>query len=450
MIPSLLSRTACYSFVIATCVLSPHAFAQEAHADHHMHNDTDKTSDDARDVVDSLSPARDGSGTSWMPDESPMYGIHAQYKDWQFMYHANLFLQSVHESSQRAEDRAGSINWAMIMAQTKAAGGDLSLRLMMSAENWTATKCGYPDLMQTGESCDGKALHDRQHPHDLFMEIAASYKTAMTQGLGLEIYAAPVGEPALGPVAFPHRLSAFPGPLGPISHHWLDSSHISFGVLTAGLFTSQWKAELSAFNGREPDDKRTDLDLDALDSFAGRISFLPDRHWALQISGAHLKAAEEHEDGSSIDVTRYTGSIMYHRALAGGGVWATTAALGENIEESKSSRAHLLETSLSLMNRQIFSGRVESVQKSGHDLVLETHALEDKTYTLTKAGLGYLYQFPAIRAWNPGLGITATMSFIPPRLETIYGEKRPTEVILFASLRPEAMTMDMGHMNHVH
>jgi hypothetical protein len=212
---------------------------------------------------------REASGTSWLPDESPMYAIHAQHGSWQLMFHENLFVQFLHESGDRGDDQFGSINWAMGMARRSVGKGTLSTRAMVSLEPWTIGGCGYPDLLASGERCNDAPIHDRQHPHDLFMELAASYDAPLKGSVRWQIYGGPAGEPALGPVAFPHRTSAMPNPLAPIAHHWMDSTHVTFGVVTAGVFSHRWKAEASAFNGREPDSNRTDFDFGALDSFSG-------------------------------------------------------------------------------------------------------------------------------------------------------------------------------------
>ena len=215
------------------------------------------------------SMARDGSGTSWQPDDSPMYAFHASRAGWQLMAHENLFVQYLHESGTRGADQGGSINWFMGMAQRPAGRGRLRLNGMVSLEPFTIPGCGYPDLLASGEQCDGEAIHDRQHPHDLFMELSARYDAPLARGLRWEIYGGPAAEPALGPVAFPHRLSAMPNPLAPMSHHWLDATHVSFGVVTGGVYGAKWKAETSVFNGREPDEHRTGFDFGALDSVSG-------------------------------------------------------------------------------------------------------------------------------------------------------------------------------------
>src|SRR5258705_4248701 len=101
------------------------------------------------------------------------------------------------------------------------------------------------------------------------MELSAEYDGPLGGGTRWQLFGGPAAEPALGPVAYPHRISAMPNPIAPIAHHWFDSTHVSFGVITAGVYGGRWKIESSAFNGREPDERRKNLDLGPLDSVAG-------------------------------------------------------------------------------------------------------------------------------------------------------------------------------------
>jgi hypothetical protein len=305
-----------------------------------------------------IGEARDGSGTSWLPDNTPLAGTMKHGKTWMLMAHWNLFGQFIKTTGLNGDQQAGSINWGMGMASRDLAGGLFTVRSMVSAEPLTARKCGYPDLRKTGESCNGIELVDRQHPHDMVMELAADYRRELTNSVAFEFYGGPAGEPALGPVAFPHRASAMPNPIAPISHHWLDATHISFGVATAGVYGRKWKAEGSIFNGREPDDNRYDFDFGALDSYSGRLWLMPTRDIAVQVSAGHLTEAE-HGD----DVIRFTASAMFHRSVAGG-LWATTVAWGANREHGDTAPAFLIETALDVTKRQQVFARFERVDKS--------------------------------------------------------------------------------------
>lgn len=381
--------------------------------------------------------ARSGSGTAWLPDASPLHAIHGRLGEWGLMLHGSVYLQYIDQGSRRGDGELGSINWAMAMAHRPLAGGELALRTMLSAEPWTIRGCGYPLLLATGEVCDGEPIHDEQHPHDLFMEVAAQYQRALGRDLGLVLYGGPVGEPALGPAAYPHRPSAMANPLAPITHHWFDATHIAFGVATAGIFGHRWKVEGSLFNGREPDEHRTDFDLAPLDSYSGRAWLLPTDRWALQLSAARLHEAEpgHHAGDPRVDVARYTASATYVQPLPQGGSWAGTAALGHNVEQGEGTSAFFLESSMDLAHRHVIFSRSEWAQKAGHDLGLD-HALEDELFSVGQLSVGYARQLGALGGWVPGVGVQASASFLPAELESYYGTRRPTGFTLFASLHP--------------
>src|SRR5436190_19099935 len=179
---------------------------------------------------------RMGSGTTWIPDAVSMPSQHYSAGRWDFMLHGFVFVQENKQSGARGTSQFGSLNWGMFMASHELAGGRFQARTMLSLDPATVTDRGYPLLAQSGEAFGGEALHDRQHPHDFLMELGALYERPISKSIGLSLYAAPSGEPALGPVAFMHRPSAMDVPTAPLSHHWQDATHISFGVITAGVF----------------------------------------------------------------------------------------------------------------------------------------------------------------------------------------------------------------------
>jgi hypothetical protein len=395
-----------------------------------------------------ISAQREGSGTSWLPDVTPMYAVHLEAGEWNLMVHGNGFLQYINEGSDRGDSQFGSINWIMAMANREAAGGRFTSRVMMSLDPFTVGKCGYPDLLASGELCNGAQLHDRQHPHDLFMEVAVRYQHPINDQLAYEIYGGPVAEPALGPTAFPHRVSALPNPIAPISHHWFDATHVSFGVVTGGVYGRRWKAEGSLFNGREPDENRDDFDFGTLDSYSGRFWFLPTDRWALQVSAGHLKEAELRPGGEPpVDVDRVTTSATYHRPLQGTGVWATTVAWGRNSDPAEdATHAFLFETSATFSERHIVFGRAELNQKNGGDLAVP--ALEETISELSKLQGGYTYEFPKVGRVVPALGGSVWVSFVPDRLARYYGGTRSSGVAIFLYFHAPAMpAMTMDHMN---
>lgn len=377
---------------------------------------------------------REGSGTSWLPDASPMYAIHGSpIREWQTMLHGIASIQYVRDEKPRGSSQFGSINWLMGSLRKTGAQGDLALRGMFSLEPATIRGCGYPDLLASGEICDGHEIVDKQHPHDLLMEIAALYGRPLSSGLGLQLYAGLAGEPALGPVAFPHRPSSLANPLAPVSHHWLDASHITFGVVTAGVHGRRWKIESSVFNGREPDAHRYDLDLAPLDSYSARVAILPAPRWALQVSAGHLEEAEEH-GSSREDVDRVTASAIYHAPRVDAGLLATTLAWGRNLEDGRWTQAMLAESSLSIRDRHVIFCRAEIVQKTSHDL--EVPGFDDEVFTIGKVQAGYSRYFTQVAGWRPGVGVSMSVGVVPARLGPTYGGRAPIGVAVFFALRP--------------
>jgi hypothetical protein len=398
-----------------------------------------------------ISSSREGSGTAWQPDSTPMHMAHLMAGSWTLMLHGSVFVQYIREGGDRGDAQFGSVNWIMGMARRSVAGGNLAVRSMLSAERATVGKCGYPNLLATGELCDGERLHDRQHPHDLFMELAASYEREISSNIALQIYGGPAGEPALGPVAFPHRLSAMPGSIAPITHHWLDATHISFGVMTAGLYSRRWKLEGSLFNAREPDEERYDLDLDRLDSFSGRLWIVPDAHWTLQLSFGQLNEAEQSPGSDERhDVRRTTASATYHRPLSEGGIWANTIAWGRNEEEGLTTDAFLFETNLNLRNRNVLFARAEVARKTGGDLAVDGDdpSLTDELFSVGAISLGFVRQLGTLGGIATGVGIRAGVSFVPATLEPFYGTRAPVGLALFTSIRPGAMRLSDPHAIH--
>jgi hypothetical protein len=393
----------------------------------------------------SVFTSRDGSGTSWLPDVTPLLGFHRKAGGWDLMFHGNVFAQFLYDSGglHHSGHQFGSTNWLMGMAGRPVGAGRLVVRGMASLEPWTIAGCGYPNSLATGEVCEGDTIHDRQHPHDLFMEVAASYDRPLTRSVRWQLYAGLAGEPALGPPGFPHRPSAFPNPIAPVAHHWLDSSHISFGVVTAGISASTWKIEASAFNGREPDDTRTDFDLGRLDSIAGRLSWAPTRGLSMQVSGGRLKEAEAGVGRQPrTDVNRLTASTIYHRRFGDDGLWATTVAYGVNSEWAiipldlihQTTHAVLLESSRTTGERRTWFGRAEVVGKPAH--ALHAHEFVTEVFTVGKIEFGYIHHLKPSKGFVPGIGATLTASVVPQLLAPRYAGRIAPGFGLFVTIRP--------------
>jgi hypothetical protein len=280
------------------------------------------------------------------------------------------------------------------------------------------------------------------------MELAVDYDRPLRGSWRWQIYGGLSGEPALGPVSFPHRISAMVNPIAPISHHWMDATHISFGVVTAGAYDKRWKIEGSLFNGREPDENRADFDLGPLDSFSGRVTFLPSERFALQVSAGHLAEAEfEFPPLPRNDIDRLTASLTYHRPLGRNGIWASTLAYGVNAgrviipadQFDASTQALLFETSVDLRDTHTFFGRAEVVEKPAEDL--HAHEFARLIFTLAKLQAGYVRELKPWNGLRVGFGGTASISIVPEDLASRYDGRVAPGFGVFVSLRPSHHVM---------
>ncbi|HZX96070.1 MAG TPA: heavy metal-binding domain-containing protein [Myxococcales bacterium] len=357
------------------------------------------------------------SGTAWQPDTTPMRMIHLQAGEWVWMFHGAATLGWDWQAGPRGGDHVISTNWVMAMAQHPLFGGDLTLRSMFSGEAATIPGAGFPLLLQTGEYYNGTHLHDAQHPHDLFMELAADYRRPLVSWLGFEVYGGLSGEPALGPVAFMHRASAEEDPFPPIGHHWQDSTHVTFGVVTGGLYTRDLKLEASWFNGREPDQDRWNFDLRAFDSFSVRLSAIPEEHVALQVSYGYLASPEPPQfQGVVLGVSRVTASVQVSIArLDASFVW------GRNVEITPLD-SYLLEGRFRLTRALALFGRLERVEKTAHDLVIDG-VPSFTPFTVHEVVLGATQRLPPVGPLSFGVGARGSLAFVPGSLETDYGGK---------------------------
>jgi len=381
---------------------------------------------------------RMGSGTTWIPDAVSLPSRHYVAGAWDLMLHGFAFVQQNKQGGSRGETQFGSLNWGMFMASRELAGGRFQARTMLSLDPATVTDRGYPLLLQTGEAFGGRALHDRQHPHDFLMELGALYERPVSKRLGVSLYVAPSGEPALGPVAFMHRPSAMDVPTAPLGHHWQDATHISFGVVTAGVFTHTMKLEGSVFNGREPDQHRWNVDPIRLDSYSGRLTVNPNANWSLTGGYGYLESPEAlHPDESMHWVTA---SALHGMKLGTDGQWSSVAVWGANKHASTDlTHSILLESEAILDRRNTVLARAEWVQKSSEDLFVDTPAnglASHELFNVSSLSVGYIRE---VSRWNGatiGVGAMGTVNVVPSALEQSYGSRTPLGALVFLRVRP--------------
>jgi hypothetical protein len=390
---------------------------------------------------------RMGSGTTWVPDAAPIPSVHFNApRNWDVTGHGFAFLQYDLQGGPRGASQVGSLNWLMLMASHALAGGRIQARTMLSLDAATVTPLGYPLLLQTGEAYEGEPLHDRQHPHDMLMELSALYEKPITSSLGVMLYAAPSGEPALGPVAFMHRPSAMDNPTAPITHHWSDATHISFGVLSAGLFTNAFKIEGSVFNGREPDQYRFNIDPIRLDSYSARATLNPGASWSFTTGYGYLASPEALAPNESLH--RVTASALHGATLGAQGQWASSLVYGANRHSGQTAFSHsvLLESEAVLDARNSVFGRAEYVQKSAADLALDGPPYDlpgDQSFNVGAFTLGYIRDFARFGAGTLGVGAMGTLNVVPSSLASMYGSRTPAGAFFFLRVRPFRTGMSM-------
>lgn len=361
--------------------------------------------------------ARAGSGTAWLPDSSPMHAAHSSAGKWSLMVHGLVAPLYDTQRGPRGDDQFNVINWGMLTARRAFGGGQLALRVMASADPWTVGPRGYPLLLQSGESYKGAPLIDRQHPHDLWIELAALWERPLAANLAASLYAAAVGEPAVGPPAFQHRPSAQSDPFAPLGHHWQDATHTTYGALTAGIFSRALKLEASAFNGREPDAQRTDFDFRKIDSYSVRVAANAGGRWSLSAWYAYLDSPEELNTGESIH--RYGAAVL----TAQGSV---NAALVWGANGNRHSV--LAEGDIAVLRGHHVFMRVEYVRKSAEELGV---APAGANYDLGSLVLGY------VKDWGTfSVGTRGAIGFIPAALDTSYGSRTPVGVAVYGRWRP--------------
>jgi hypothetical protein len=382
----------------------------------------------------SYSMTRESSGTSWQPEITPMEGLHFMSEtdpNSYSMLHGFINLVYDHQGGPRGGNKIFSSSMLMWMGHKSVDENIFGLRAMVSADPLMG-KRGYPLLFQVGESADGKTeLVDWQHPHDAFMELAATYSRIFSDQSSLFVYAALPGEPALGPAAFMHRYSGEEIPEAPLTHHKLDATHVSFGVITLGYIYHNIKLEGSLFNGREPDQFRWNIEKPRLNSRTIRLSYNPIPALAFQISTAHLKSPEQLSP--NVNVNRTTASVMYDYAVNSSNHWQTTLAWGKNrYRPGNTLDGYLLESTLHLNKKNSVFGRLERLQVN--DLFSEENPLHDTIFKINKLSIGYLHEIHQFDRTKLGIGGLISFYKYPADLKPFYGDF-PLSYMLFIRMR---------------
>ncbi|HXS40805.1 MAG TPA: hypothetical protein VN766_11520 [Stellaceae bacterium] len=375
--------------------------------------------------------SREASGTSWQPESTPVEGAQLMAGNWMWMFHGIVNGIYDHQSGPRGGTKWFSNSMGMAMGQRPLGPGTLGLRAMLSLDPLMG-KRGYPLLLQTGETADGRTpLVDRQHPHDLFMELAGSYSVPLSERDSVFVYFGNPGEPALGPPAFMHRFSGEDNPQAPLTHHWLDSTHITYGVGTTGVVLDQWKIEASVFNGREPDQNRWNINSPKFDSASGRVTFNPSANWSLQASYGYLKSPEQLAPATH--ERRVTASAIYNLPF-GDNNWATTFAWGRKMESPGDDLdGFLLESAINLAETHTIFGRIERTDED--ELFQPPSPLAGRSFAVNEFSLGYIYDIPVVEHLKLGIGGVSTLDVLPSEMRAAYGGRTPLSFMAFMRLK---------------
>jgi hypothetical protein len=382
------------------------------------------------------------SGTSAEPNSTPTPMWMTMKHSWMLMFHSNAFVADTQESAGRGGDKLFSTNWVMPMAERHVGLGQLTLRAMFSMEPATITRRQYPLLFQQGETAFGKPIADGQHPHDFLMEVAALYDLELREKTVLSFYLAPVGDPAIGPAAYPHRASASENPVGSLGHHQEDSTHIADDVVTVGLTHGMARVEVSGFHGREPDEFRWDLDSGKIDSWSARLTLQPAQNWSGQYSYARIASPEALFPTE--DQARITSSVMYNRPFADGNwastlLWGRTRSLADNSKENSYLLESLLrfKTSNYVWTRMENAGRSNELQNGANPLPPSFR--EEPVGHVQAYTFGYDHDLNLIRLIRLAIGAQVTAYTTPRALQPIYGA-HPDGVVVFIRLRTSSGT----------
>ena len=400
----------------------------------------------ASQVVAPSSTATDAhhAAASSQSPSSPDQAHGSAASGWSLGLDSVVFATFNRQGSRRGETQFVSQNWLMAMGMRRLARGTLTLSVGLSAEPVTVGAAGYSHIFQVGEAYRNLQVTDRQHPHDLLMQLAATWRVPLGKQVSFTVAGGLVGEPALGPAVFIHRASSSENPTAPLSHHIFDSTHITHGVLMLGLDRGPLAIEGSVFRGREPDEYRYDLDLGALDSWSMRLWFRPGPEWAIQGSHGYLHEPEALEPG---DQRRTNGSVSWLRQR-GLNFTAATAAVGRNARRFAKVRALLLELTQQWGRTSVYS-RFEALTVETEillfpQIVHRPHPGEliDPVKQLTA---GVVRDVADVRGFQVGIGGDVVFYGVPETLRFTH-DARPVSYHVFMRLRPPARGGRMWNM----
>ena len=419
-----------------------------------MASDANESSDFSMDAAlfQNTVMTKEGTGTGWQPELSPMHAFGYNLNSWNMMMHFNCFTRylgtDIGGSGNMGANGFSYPNWLMLMAYKDfKTDGKIMFRTMLSLDRLTDGGNGYPNMFQSGETWQGELITNRQHPHDLVSELSAGYSRSFGVNTGAFSYIAYPGEPALGPVAYMHRASARNISSAPLTHHWLDSTHISFGVMTLGFWLNPFKFDASVFNGNEPDENRYEFDNHELNSASMRITTNPTKETSMQVSYASINAEDQSDKMSKVTASIMQSIPIYDYIDWDNVNWDITGAWGLNTRSAGPTNALLFESNFQANKNSMYL-RLEMVEKTPEELAILNNGIYDQNYSVTAVTIGFARDIAGIleHAYSGimfSLGAQATLHSFSNDLKPLYGDS-PVSAEVYLKISPKLMQMK-GH-----
>lgn len=309
-------------------------------------------------------------------------------------------------------------NEFLTLAQVGSHCDTLNFRSIFSVEPGTIGKCGYPLLFSTGYTANGiTELLNAYPPLDFVTELSGSY-VHQWQNVRLYGYFGLPGAPVLNLLP-QQRIAEFFMPTGSITHRYMTSTDIVYGVGSAGLDIYGICLEGSLFTGKSQDERYWKVKKPHFDSFGVRLSYCYEDAFSFQVSYGHIKDTDPVE--LCVKNKRFLVSAAYN-VVTDTSLWNTTIAYAHNHYcPGESLHSALFESCYILCDRHIVFGRYEYTQTDAPLAYKAREDVADMFYKVQKIGLGYRYQFQPIMHALWSLGVSGDVSLVPSNLKQVYG-----------------------------
>jgi spore coat protein U-like protein len=367
-----------------------------------------------------VDPLRNVSGTT--PNPGPAPWVTTGGGGWTFFHGFNAHLTCVSETGpEEQRNEAFSTNWFVAGAQrTLGSRGFVLVRGRASLEPFTIPDDdGYPQMLQYVSPESGGVLVDRMRAQDLIGEAALDAGFRFGASALIHVYAAVVGDPALGTAPFALRASGSDFAEAPFAYDVQEPFHDATSVVTLGFASRILTLEGSVFHEAVTFGDHTEIDNGDIDSSSARLTITPTPNLAIQVSRGTLG-----EDAAERKVS--TASIAYgSENAAATALWTRREREGLPTETAYGFELALRGT------RNTAIARAEWVDRpAGFPDTLSTTATEQTTHF----AVGYIFDFIATPTFRAGAGVNIDYHTQSHELPDRYGHK-PQSIYAFIRIR---------------